>query len=68
VPDQRDYITADFADTAVKNLLPCIDAEAVVAAAYRTWADQFGTDTFQLDAATCDLVFDPNGAGAITQV
>jgi hypothetical protein len=64
---QLDYITTDVATSTVEDILLGVDAEAIVAAANWTRADQFSTDTFQIDAATRDLLFDPNGAGAITQ-
>jgi hypothetical protein len=61
--DQLDDIAANFTAATIENLLCDINREPVVATAFRAWADMLDALSSQPDAATRDLILDPNEAG-----
>jgi hypothetical protein len=62
--DHLDDVAADFAATTIEQLLGDVDAEAINATAFGTWAAAVNAAA-QLDPAPLDLGFDRNGASFI---
>jgi len=62
--DHLDDVAADFAATTIEQLFGDVDAEAVLATAFWTWAAAVDAAA-KLDPAPLNLAFDRNGASFI---